>query len=273
MTDLVDTTQATSSFADDWQRWHDAHEAARAHRHGFLAITSINWLTAEPQRFADAPGAWHTDETGVHVTLDDGEEIVVDGAVIRGRHDVGVVPERASINVHWRDAVIEVAKRGGNDIIRPRHPGAPIVTAYRGTPTFEPTERWAVPGRYVPFAEPQPFTVGSVVEGLEHVYQSPGTIEFEIDGARHSLVAFADKPEKGLFVLFADATSGVTTYGANRSLSVPAPAADGSVLVDFNRAVNLPCAYTDLATCPLPPAANRLPIAVEAGEKLPLERT
>jgi hypothetical protein len=38
------------------------------------------------------------------------------------------------------------------------------------------------------------------------------------------------------------------------------------------RAANLPCAYTDLATCPLPPAGNRVPVAVEAGEKIPYER-
>jgi uncharacterized protein (DUF1684 family) len=73
-------------------------------------------------------------------------------------------------------------------------------------------------------------------------------------------------------VLFTDATSGVTTYPANRSLLVDAPDAQGAVTLDFNRAVNLPCAYTDFATCPLPPAGNRLPIAVEAGEKIPYER-
>ena len=41
------------------------------------------------------------------------------------------------------------------------------------------------------------------------------------------------------------------------------------MVIDFNRATNLPCAYTDHATCPLPPAGNRLPVAVEAGEKKP----
>ena len=51
-----------------------------------------------------------------------------------------------------------------------------------------------------------------------------------------------------------------------------APDAEGRVTLDFNRAVNLPCAYTDFATCPLPPAENRLPIAIEAGEKTPLSR-
>ena len=50
------------------------------------------------------------------------------------------------------------------------------------------------------------------------------------------------------------------------------PVRTGSTIIDFNRAVNLPCAYTDFATCPLPPAENRLPIAIEAGEKTPLSR-
>jgi Protein of unknown function (DUF1684) len=55
-------------------------------------------------------------------------------------------------------------------------------------------------------------------------------------------------------------------------LQIDAPDVDGRVVLDFNRATNLPCAYTDLATCPLPPAENRLPIAVEAGEKTPYAR-
>jgi uncharacterized protein (DUF1684 family) len=75
-------------------------------------------------------------------------------------------------------------------------------------------------------------------------------------------------------VLFTDATSGVTTYPAVRGLLVDRPQGDdGTVVLDFNRAANPPCAYTDLATCPLPPHENRLPIAVEAGEKIPYERS
>lgn len=73
-------------------------------------------------------------------------------------------------------------------------------------------------------------------------------------------------------MLFADATSGVTTYAANRALEIGAPDAEGWVTVDFNRAGNLPCAYSDLATCRLPPTENRLPAAIEAGERIPLER-
>ena len=73
----------------------------------------------------------------------------------------------------------------------------------------------------------------------------------------------------GLQALFRDATSGVTTAAACRTLWIGAPAADGTVVLDFNRATNLPCAYTEFATCALPPPENTLPIAVEAGEQTP----
>ncbi|EME65134.1 hypothetical protein H074_00702 [Amycolatopsis decaplanina DSM 44594] len=83
-----------------------------------------------------------------------------------------------------------------------------------------------------------------------------------------TLTAFNGKKDG----LLTDATSGVTTYAANRSLAVPAPAEDGSVVLDFTRATNPPCAFTDFATCPLPPAGSDLPFAAKAGKKLPYER-
>jgi uncharacterized protein (DUF1684 family) len=272
MTTTVSDPQTDIEFVDEWNRWHEKVESFNASPHGFLAITSIHWLTATPQRFVDAPGAWHTDTSGVHVTLEDDEVIVVDGEPVHGAYDFGVIPERGGTTVAWNDAVVEVAKRGGFDIVRPRHPDAPIVSAYRGTPTYAPSRRWVVEGHYLPYDEPRPVTVDGAVEGIEHVYHAPGVVRFELGGAVHELAVFADKPEYGLFALFTDATSGVTTYGACRSLFVPPPAPDGSVVLDFNRATNLPCAYTDLATCPLAPGENRLTVAVEAGEQLPHER-
>lgn len=263
---------ATDTFTADWQEWHRRQEAHLSDRHGFLAITSLHWLIDRPERFDDAPGAWSTGPDGVVVVLDEGEELIIDGATVHGRYEFGVIPERGGVNAVWGDAVIEVAKRGGNDIVRPRHPDNALRTAFHGTPAFAPDPKWVVTGRYVPFDEPRPTTVGAAVEGLEHVYEAPGQVEFELDGQALRLTAFPGKNPGDLSVLFTDATSGITTYAANRALQVPTPDAEGTVVLDFNRAVNLPCAYTDLATCPLPPAENRLPIAVEAGERIPYER-
>ncbi len=258
------------AFVAEWETWRTQRDAVQSDPHGFLAITSLHWLTEEGQRFDDAPGEWVSGPAGISVELGD-EKITVDGVTRIGRYEFGVIPERGSVKAEWGDAVIEVAKRGGFDIIRPRHPDNPLVKAYHGTPVFEPDERWVVPAKYTAFAEPRPVTVGAAVEGLEHVYEAPGEFSFEIDGQEFKLTAFPGHVPGTLSVLFTDATSGVSTYAANRSIQVPAPDQGGNVVLDFNRAANLPCAYTPLATCPLPPAENRLPVAIEAGEKTPYE--
>jgi uncharacterized protein len=262
---------ASKDFAADWDGWHKQHEDRLAAPDGFLAITSINWLTETPTRFPDAPGEWAADGSGITVDLAPGEELTLDGTRITGRHHFGQIPERGGLFPNDAAAVYEVAKRGGNDILRPRHPDASLRAGFWGTPAYAPDPRWVIPGRYRPFDEPRDVTVGSVVEGLQHVYAAPGVVEFEVDGQPLALTAFNGRTARSLHILFTDATSGVTTYAANRSLQVPAPDADGTVILDFNRATNLPCAYTEFATCPLPPAENRLPVAVTAGEQIPYE--
>jgi uncharacterized protein len=270
---LQTSPEHVDSFVAEWEAWHRQHESRRADSHGFLAITSLHWLGHEPQRFPDAAGAWSTGPDGVTVDLGDDEAIVVDERTIGGTHRFGVLPERGSIYATWGDAVLEVARRGGHDILRPRHPDNPLRLAYRVTPAYPPDPRWAVPGRYVAFDRSRPTTVGAAVEGLEHVYDAPGQIEFVLDGEELVLTAFPGHVPGSLLVLFTDATAGLTTYEAVRSLSVEAPGAYGAVHLDFNRACNLPCAYTELATCPLPPAENRLTVSIEAGERFPFERS
>lgn len=145
-----DTTQDTTAdavFSRDWQEWHTGQEARLADPHGFLAITGLHWLGDEPRRFPDAPGAWSTGPDGVVVVLDErdartagdeGADLVVDGTPVRGEYRFGVLPERGGVNAVWGDAVIEVARRGGHDIVRPRHPNAPLRTAFTGTPAYAP---------------------------------------------------------------------------------------------------------------------------------------
>jgi uncharacterized protein (DUF1684 family) len=238
----------TTSFQQQWDQWHTGHEKRRADPHGFLAITG---------------------PSGVTVALGAGESLSTSTGTITGTHTFEPLGERADRTVEHGDVRIEMARRGGFDVVRPRNPASPVLAAYTGTPAYPADEKWVVTGRYVPFDEPRPITVGSVAEGIEHVYESPGRIEFEVGGEQSALTTFNGTAPGSLFVLFTDATSGLTTYAANRSLFIAPPAADGTVTLDFNRATNLPCAYTEFATCPLPPAGNRLAVAIEAGEKLP----
>lgn len=218
------STHTETSFATAWAEWHAAHERHRADPHGFLAVTHLHWLDSEPAGLDGVPGTWNVENDAVRLVLAEGETLQQDGRELNadgGGATVlfGPIAERGGVNLAAGDTVVELAKRGGEYIVRPRHPENPLLREYQGTPAYEPDPAFAVEGTFVPFDEPR-----------------------------------------------------ATTYAANRSLTVAAPGPDGTVRLDFNRAVNLPCAYTDLATCPLPPAENRLPVAVEAGEQTPTER-
>ncbi|CAH0150435.1 hypothetical protein SRABI76_00778 [Microbacterium oxydans] len=272
-TDVSALDQADQAeFDREWQEWHRAHEARRADPHGFLAVTGLHWLSGDPQRITGVPGWWTTGPGGPVVHLAGDERLSSNGQPLSGRHEFGPIVERGGLTVAFDGGVAEVAKRGGHDIVRPRRPDHPYLAGYEGTPSYPADSRWRVPARFVEYVAPRPTEVGAAVDGLTHVYDAPGYLELSLDDETLRLVAFPAHAPGELLLLFSDATSGVTTYAANRSLIVPAPGQDGQTVVDFNRAVNLPCAYTDFATCPLPPAENRLRIAIEAGEQTPLAR-
>ncbi|MFC5176515.1 DUF1684 domain-containing protein [Nocardioides taihuensis] len=218
-----------TDFLGDWQAWRDARERRLSSPDGWLAITAIHWLTAAPERFDDVPGAWSAEGGKITVTLAVGETLSLDGDDLAEGEHVLGRVDEDGVTVAFGDAIAEVADRDGATIVRPRHPDSPLLRAYRGTPCYPPDPRWVLPARFAPYAEP--------------------------DGS--------------LWILFRDATSGITTYPANRQLVAPAPSPDGATELDFNRAFNMPCAYTDFATCPVAPPQNTLPFAVEAGEQDP----
>lgn len=262
----------TSDFVDEWGKWHHEHELRRARPGGFLSITGLHWLDDEPRRFDDVPGAWSTGDDGVLVTLKEDEELTHDGARVTGAHRFERIDEVGAW-ASFGENLVEIARRDGSFMIRPRHRDHLIRTQYRGTPTYPPSVEWVLGGRFVAYDAPRSVTVGATVEGLEHVYESPGEVEFRHSGKVLRLVTFNGDESDEFEIVFTDETAGSTTYAACRFLSVRGLGPNGEVALDFNRATNPPCAYTDFATCPLPPSENHLPIRVEAGERLPLRPT
>jgi uncharacterized protein (DUF1684 family) len=96
-----------------------------------------------------------------------------------------------------------------------------------------------------------------------------GTFTFEREGQSHRLTGyvFAAGHAESIFVPFVDLTSGTETYGAGRYLDLY-PEEDGTFALDFNLAYHPSCVYDARFSCPLTPAENRLPIRIEAGERL-----
>jgi len=207
-------TQATD-FAAEWERWHKQHEGRLAAPDGFLAITSINWLSESPARFSDCPGRVGGRRLGCL-----GPARRRRGAATRRRGDQGQAPLRPDTRARWSVPRARQRRVRGGQARRattscaPRHPDNGLRTAFRGTPAYAPDPRWVIRGHYRPFETPRDTTVGSVVEGLQHVYAAPGAVEFEVDGQPLALTAFNGHAAGSLHILFTDATSGVTTYAA-----------------------------------------------------------
>lgn len=269
----VPKTLDRAEFGREWEEWHRQREAGLVNPAGFLAITGLYRLSEQPTTPDGAPGSWTRTDDVVRVDLaGEATTVELDGTPLGEQHEFEPIAERGGVTVTFAGGAIEVAKRGGIDVLRPRSSDAAFLSEYSGTPTYLPNPRWRVEGQFVPFDEPRAITVDAALEGIQHVYESPGEVEFTLRGETFRLTAFPGFGDGSLLLLFTDATSGLTTYSAVRSLIVPAPDDEGRTVVDFNRTSNLPCAYTDFATCPLPPEGNRLPIGIEAGEKTPYER-
>lgn len=100
--------------------------------------------------------------------------------------------------------------------------------------------------------------------GASSRYPGAGMVEIPFDQGPVQMTVLRGEEDE-MYIPFRDLTSGVSTYGAGRYVGVE-QAADGGLVVDFNKATNPYCAYDEDFSCPLPPPGNALPFPVTAGE-------
>jgi uncharacterized protein (DUF1684 family) len=160
--------------------------------------------------------------------------------------------------------VATVIHRGARYALRVKHADAPARTGFHGLQYWPGGPEWVVDARFVPNPPGRTLDIANIIGVIEPT-PNPGRVEFKHNGTAYRLEAL-EGDDGGLFLVFADGTSGHGSYGAGRFIDT-APPVDGHVRIDFNQAYNPPCAFTPFATCPLPPGGNRLRLAVRAGEK------
>jgi uncharacterized protein (DUF1684 family) len=164
----------------------------------------------------------------------------------------------------WKDFIWVVIQREDKVGLRFRNLKAKTLLEFKGIERFPVDAKWLVKAKVIP-RDQNPLMIMNVL-GQNTAQKHGGQLEFDIEGKTYRLDAI-DEGGKKLLVTFADATSGKTTYGSGRFLYIDKPDLDGYTYIDFNNAYNPPCAFTEFATCPLPPPQNRLSISIPAGEK------
>ena len=155
-----------------------------------------------------------------------------------------------------------VIRRGGKAMLRAWDVDSQVVKDFKGFKYFPIEQKFCLAASFTPFDPPKTFTVTDVI-GSQHESAMLGEVHFTIDGLNF-ILEVEDADDDGL-ISFVDETRKDLTYPGGRLLTLPKPL-NHSVILDFNTAVNWPCAYTPWATCPLPPKSNTLPVRIEAGE-------
>ena len=164
--------------------------------------------------------------------------------------------------------------RDGRDVLFRDHPQSPLAPDARAGFSalryfdYDPALRVLADVEPAPHAE---VAIGASA-GRPVLFERFGLARFTLSGAEHTLDLFwLEAYGGGLFLPFADATSGVETYGAGRYLLDTVKGADlgatgRRLVLDLNFAYNPSCAYDPRWACPLAPPANRLAVPVRAGE-------
>lgn len=266
-----------ASFAEEHRLWQEKRIERLKSETGWLNLAGLYWLREGENSFGSDSSNYIVFPENAPARI--GKYILDDG-IIR------FIPEKGSGIMHENRPAGEmdiatdrsgspsllesgslawfIIQRGSRYGIRLRDYQNPALEEFNGIETFRPNPEWQVMAEFEAFEEAREIQVPTVT-GTDEKYMCPGILRFRIGDSVVELQPL--ESGKRFFIIFADETSGLETYGGGRFLYTEKPGRKGRLLIDFNRAYNPPCAFTPYATCPLPPGENILPVRIEAGEK------
>ncbi|MFT3896437.1 MAG: DUF1684 domain-containing protein [Thermomonas sp.] len=275
--------QQDPAFMREEQAWRDQRRERLLQPDGWTSLIGLHWIDQGPHfvgsagdngiRLAMGPGHFGMidlrKDGSVHFVPGKDAVLTLDGQPLKGatvlQTDADGTKDPNVIGFDEGKGQATVIQRGDRYGLRVKHADAPTRLHFAGLEYWPADAVWRVPGKFVPHPEGTTIQVANIIGGLDDA-KNPGAVEFERDGNTYRIEAM-DEGDGRLFLVFADRTNGHGSYGAGRFLYASPADAQGHVVLDFNQSYNPPCAFTSFATCPLPPAQNRLDLAIDAGEK------
>ena len=264
-------------YREESEQWRQKREAGLKADDGWLTVSGLFWLRPGETRIGSDPSndillPAHAPASVGILSMSSGSfefRAAPNVTVTRNgkpfdqgelHSDADSQPDTLAIG----DVKLILIKRGDRYAIRLKDNQSPFRASFAGLRWFPVREDWRIEAKFVPFPTTTKLVMETIVGGTDEL-ESPGYVTFEREGKEYKLQAAVEKMGL-LWFVFRDGTSGRTTAGGARQLYADAPKGD-KVVLDFNKAVNLPCSYIPYATCPLAPPQNRLRLAIEAGER------
>ena len=264
------------AYRSQVNEWRQGRESELKADGGWLTVTGLFWLRDGANSVGSGPANDVVLPEGAPASV--GEVKIENGKALFTASDASVringKPARsAELHASGPTDVVSAGsvdflllKRGSNRLaLRVKDKNSALRTHFTHLSWYPIQEDWRITGKFLPAESPGQKIVFDTVIGEQESLDSPGYVEFQRAGQTYKIQAA--RQGKRLFFVIRDLTSGKTTYPASRFLYADLPGADGSVVLDFNKAENPPCAFTPYATCPLPPPQNRLHLSIDAGEQ------
>ena len=267
------------AYVQEVLKWREQRLAELRKPDGWPTLVGLYWLEAGENtvgsdrendiRFPDATpgflGTFHLHGDSVTYSLAPGNHITLEGEpVLKGNFRTDL--EDNTTYLYWKSFQWHIIHRGEKYGVRLRDTLHPARMHLTSIPAYPIDAKWNKRAVFIKTDSAATVSMKNQV-GMTLEYAVEGYLVFRHRGRQYRLAALDGGPED-LFVLISDRTTGVETYGGGRYLYVPRPKGpDHVTFIDFNKAYNPPCVFTDFATCLLPPPENALPFLLKAGEK------
>jgi uncharacterized protein (DUF1684 family) len=270
-----------AAHKNEIQKWQSQRLASLTKEDGWLTLVGLFWLDKDENKFGSDPknpivlpkdkapgvaGSISLQKGQVLLTVRPGAEMTADNKPVTTLELKADTDDNGPTILKLNSLLINVIKRGDRVGVRVKDTESRTRREFKGLEYYPIDPRWRIEARFEPYQPAKAIPITNVL-GMTDDEASPGALAFDVDGKTYRIDPILEKGETDWFVMIADETTGKETYGAGRYLYVSPPDATGKVVIDFNKTYSPPCAFTNFATCPLPPRQNHLPFRVDAGEK------
>jgi uncharacterized protein len=268
---------AQTSYQMEIQKWRDERLTELKSDDGWLTVVGLFWLKEGRNRIGSdsanevvlpagsAPkqlGVLDFQKGKITLRVEKGVKVSVNDQPV-SEFELQAGKQGKPDTVRFGELSFFVIKRGDRYGVRVKNKRSRQRLEFAGLKHFPARESYRIRARFVAYDKPKVIEIANIIGDVAEM-ESPGYVLFALNGREVRLEPVAEG--KQLFFIFRDLTSGKTTYPAGRFLYADLPQGD-TVVLDFNKAINPPCAFTSFATCPLPPPQNHLKVAIEAGEQ------
>lgn len=272
---------ADKTYRQTINEWRKERNESIRKENNWLALAGLYWLKLGknqlgsdpknevqlPERISANIGFFEYNGRSVSLRINPGEKVTVN----EKSTDFAILQPDISENpsyIKLEGIQMVVIQRGNRMGVRMWDNKSEKRASFPARSWYDIDEAFRIPAVFTPYDHPK-MAYFPDLTGEKAEFPVEGFVTFELNGKPQKL-DINKEDDDTLFLRFWDPTAKDETYPTGRYLV--ADQEDGKIFLDFNKAYNPPCAFTDFATCVFAPEQNHMDVKVTAGETYPRDQ-